>query len=90
MCATGVNKRRLLTQLVFICKGNISAQRQMEDHKSPEFPLHIKTSCVRRRLLLTPVAHIIPFQQRPNYYLAHISCNKHSRNSKRDKSQQYV
>jgi hypothetical protein len=28
----------------------------MEDHKSPEFPLHIKTSCVRRRLLLTPVA----------------------------------
>jgi hypothetical protein len=25
-------------------------------------PLHIKTSCVKRGLLLTPVAHIIPFQ----------------------------
>ena len=33
---------------------------------------------------------IMKASKRPNYYLAHISCNKHSRNSKRDKSQQYV
>jgi hypothetical protein len=60
-------KKRQISAICLMCNSDIedrkiSAQRQMEDHKSPEFPLHIKTSCVKRRLLLTPVAHIIPFQ----------------------------